>query len=173
MKKKISIIIIGFLIIFATSFTILNLVDTKKNHVQHLTKQQILNNYESYLKENNLISDSLLLVRKTDEKEVYELTNDCYFVIGFSKNNVEKVYLYLKKGEKNESKYLEGMIYSINPNMQEKKRDEIMTRMMKNEKADELGIMADFKIGNYQYLTLEKENGDAINYFIYYDDRKE
>lgn len=175
MKKKRGIII-SFLAVIIVILLIANLLleqNNKNEKVNYATKKEIIKNYNQYLKEHQLITKSLKesLIKSTKEKEVYQLEENCYFVIGLDskKKQIEKVYLYIKKDNKRMEEYLYGMVEATLKNKSKKEIKSLVSKMMENKKANELEIRVDFKKDGYQYMTVQKENGAVFNYFIYYD----
>lgn len=174
MRKK-RLVIISCLAILIVLLVIGNIIlkTRKKEPITYLSKQEILKNYETYLQKHDLLTKSLKEVQtdKSEEKEIYELANDCYFVMSFHSNSIEKVYLYMKKENRNQKIYLEGMIDAVQPELSIKRKEEILNQMLaSNKKANELGVLEDFTKDGYQYMTIEKENATMINYFIYFDE---
>lgn len=174
MRKK-RLVIISCLAILIVVLIIGNMIlaTRRKEVIAYLTKQEILKNYEVYLQEQHLLTKSLKEVQthKSEEKEIYELANDCYFVMSFHNNSIEKVYLYMKKENRKQETYLEGMIDAVQPKLSMKKKEAVLNQMLAHdEKASELGVLEDFTKYGYQYMTIEKENGTMINYFIYFDE---
>ncbi len=175
MRKK-RLVIISCLAILIVLLVIGNLILVNKNEekeVSYLSKQEVLDNYNNYLKDSGLLTKSLsdVQIRKEEEKEIYELAKDCYFVMSSDSDSIEKVYLYMKKENKKQEAYLEGMIEAVQPELLEKKKDSLLEQMTASDKnANELGVLEDFTKDGYQYMTIEKENGTMINYFIYFDE---
>lgn len=164
--KKITLLILGLIII---ALIIGIIIVNNKPKLKIVTEKEFVGNYNEINKNNQSIYPLKEHVyKKESKKDTYLFDDKVYLVIGRKNKQFEKVYLYTSK-DYDYRDYLLNMIKSINPNLNEKESLKIFDKMVDidNKKADELGLLINFEKDGYNYITMEKENGKDISFFIY------
>ncbi len=172
-KKRIGILVVLGIIIL--SLVILNLLPSKQVEKEELTLERFYNRYQKEMKQvdKTMLLDTKYQTKKEDKKLVYHFENDCYLVISYNQEkHVEKVYFHVLKENYKKSdfqKRLSVLVKSMNPNLSEDGIQEIVSSLQEIEgkKADEVGLLVQFEQEQREYITMEKENGKALEFFVY------
>lgn len=173
MKKKRMIVlgILGIIIILLLGGIIF--LENNKNSPL-ITLSQFQERFTRLSKQNNIgFAFDKDCHKKDHEKYVCEFEDDFYMGISYNQNKtVQKVYYYVKNEEIYLSKmeaYLPILIGTVNSKLSNKRINEIVQKLtdIENKKADELGFLVEFKEDSNSYMTLEKEDGRYISFFIY------
>lgn len=176
-KRKIILIILAILIFILIVLNIIFNCNNDKNMSDvesTISLSSFQEKYNARMKQvdQKLLLESEHLEKDENKKQVYNFDNT-YLVITYDDNkNIEKVYFHLSKETYNKEEWeekLQILVKSMNENLSQQDIEKIVQKMqdVDEKKADELGLIVQFEDQNREYLTMEKENGTIIEFFIY------
>lgn len=173
MKKK-RMIILGILGVIIVILIVGIIWLDKKKEVSVITISEFQDHFTKLSKQNKIIfSFEKDCQRKDNKKYICQFEDDFYMGLSYNKDKqVEKAYYYVINDENHISKveqYLSMLVTVMNPKLTKDKIDKIVKKLtnIEGKKADELGFLVEFKEDGNSYMTLEKEDGKYLSFFIY------
>lgn len=143
-------------------------------HYTELKLDQFITQFERLSKQDDKIYPLKKYTKEqTDGKVTYEFQDGFYMRVSYDTNQiVEKAYYSIKRdGNELElmRKYLPILIATMNPKLSNQEIENIVKRLtdITGQKADEFGFLVEFEEQGSSYMTLEKENGTYLSFFIY------
>lgn len=173
MKKK-RMIVIGILGVIIIILIVGIMCLNKKKEVSVITLSEFQDHFTKLSKQNKIaFSFEKDCQLKDNEKYICQFADDFYMGLSYNKDKqVAKAYYYVPNDKDHISKmnqYLTMLVTVMNPNLTKDKTDDIVKKLtnITGKKADEVGFLVEFQESGNSYMTLEKEDGKYLSFFIY------